>query len=72
MRSYRTIIEEAQLLASPPETVAEFLKRYAKRLKNEPLNSDVDEGLEGGGSQLARQIVLCRLDTRIAEIEIAR
>lgn len=46
MRSYKAVILEAELLASPPEAVADFLKQRAERLKGERFNDDVDERFE--------------------------
>lgn len=46
MRSYKAVILEAELLASPPKAVADFLKQRAERLKGERFNDDVDERFE--------------------------
>jgi hypothetical protein len=46
VRSYKTVILEAELLASPPAVVAEFLKKRAAQSKDERRDDDVDEELE--------------------------
>ena len=46
MRSYKAVILEAELLASPPAAVAAFLKDRSERLKADRFNDDVDEELE--------------------------
>ena len=46
MRSYKTVIQEAELLASPPAVVAEFLKKRAAQSKDERRDDDVDEEFE--------------------------
>ena len=35
MREYKTILAEAELLALPPEVVAEFIKLRAEQTKNQ-------------------------------------
>lgn len=46
MRSYKTVIQEAELLASPPAAVAEFLKKRAAQSKDERRDDDVDKEFE--------------------------
>lgn len=46
MRSYKTVIQEAELLASPPAVVAEFLKKRAAQSKDERRDDEVDEEFE--------------------------
>jgi hypothetical protein len=46
MRGYSAIIQEAELTAMPPESVADFLKRRANQTKAEARNDPVDEDTE--------------------------
>ena len=46
MRGYKTLIQEAELMAMPPEVVAEFMRRRAGQLKDEARNDPVDEDVE--------------------------
>lgn len=46
MRSYKTVIQEAELLASSPAVVTEFLKKRAAQSKDERRDDDVDEEFE--------------------------
>jgi hypothetical protein len=46
MRGYKTLIQEAELMASPPEVVAEFLKCRAGQTKDEAGYDPVDEEAE--------------------------
>lgn len=46
MRSYKTVIQEAEFLASPPAVVAEFLKKRAAQSKEERRDDEVDEEFE--------------------------
>lgn len=56
MRGYKTLIQEAELLAMPPEAVAEFLKGRAGQSKDEarddPVDEDVEKALRGRGDPL--------------------
>jgi len=42
MRHYKTLIQEAELMATPSEAVAEFLKLRAALPKADALNDPVD------------------------------
>jgi hypothetical protein len=46
MRGYKTLIQEAELMAMPPEVVAEFLRQRAGQSKDEARNDPVDEDVE--------------------------
>ena len=46
MRSYKTVIQEAELVASSPAVVTEFLKKRAAQSKDERRDDDVDEEVE--------------------------
>lgn len=46
MRGYKTLIQEAELMAMPPEAVAEFLKGRAGQTKDEARDDPVDEEAE--------------------------
>ena len=46
MRSYKTVIQEAELLDSSPAVVTEFLKKRAAQSKDERRDDDVDEEFE--------------------------
>ena len=46
MRSYKTVIQEAELLVSPPEVAAAFLSRRAVQSKTERRNDGVDKEFE--------------------------
>lgn len=46
MRGYKTLIQEAELMAMTPETVAEFMKRRAGQSKDEARDDPVDEESE--------------------------
>lgn len=59
MRSYKTVILEAELLASPPEAVAAFLKDRSEYDKNERRQDEVDKDLEA--ALLARNDPLINL-----------
>jgi hypothetical protein len=45
-RDPRTIVKEAELLASPPETVATFLRTHTEKKRAEPGDLRVDEAME--------------------------
>lgn len=46
MRGYKSIIQEAELLAMSPEAVADFLKKRAKQPEDEPAHDLADEQTE--------------------------
>ncbi len=46
MSGYKTLIQEAELMAMPPEAVAEFLKRRAGQTKDEARDDPLDEAVE--------------------------
>lgn len=46
MRGYKTLIQQAELMAMSPEAVAEFLKRRAGQSKDEARDDPVDEEAE--------------------------
>lgn len=46
MRNYKTLIQEAELMATPPEAVAEFLKLRAGLSRSDALDDPVDEETE--------------------------
>jgi hypothetical protein len=46
VRNYKTVIQEAELLASPPVVVAEFLKTRAAQTNDERRDDGVDEEFE--------------------------
>lgn len=46
MRGYKTLIQEAELMAMPPEVVAAFLRQRAGQSKDEARNDPVDEDVE--------------------------
>ena len=46
MRGYKTLIQEAELMAMSPKAVAEFLKKRASQSKDEALDDSVDEEAE--------------------------
>ncbi len=46
MRRYKALIQEAELMALPPEAVAQFLKSRAGQVKDEARDDPVDEGAE--------------------------
>lgn len=56
MRSYKAVIQQAELLLSPPETVAEFLKSRAADPKadryNDPLDAEFESALRDRGDPL--------------------
>jgi hypothetical protein len=56
MRGYKSIIQEAELLAMSPEAVAEFLKKRAKQsmdeLDRDPVDEEVEVALRGRSSPL--------------------
>jgi hypothetical protein len=51
MRGYKTLIQEAELMAMPPEAVAEFLKVRAGQSEGEtradPVDKDAEKALLG-------------------------
>ena len=56
MRGYKSIIQEAELLAMSPEAVAEFLKKRAKQsmdeLDHDPVDEEAEVALRGRSSPL--------------------
>jgi hypothetical protein len=56
MRGYKSIIQEAELLAMSPEAVAEFLKKRAKQsvdeLDQDPVDEEVEVALRGRSNPL--------------------
>jgi hypothetical protein len=56
MRGYKSIIQEAELLAMSPEAVAEFLKKRAKQsmdeLDHDPVDEETEVALRGRSSPL--------------------
>lgn len=46
MRGYKTLIQEAELMAMSPEAVVEFMRRRAGQSKDEARNDPVDEDAE--------------------------
>jgi hypothetical protein len=56
MRGYKSIIQEAELLAMSPEAVAEFLKKRAKQsmdeLDHDPVDEEAEEALRGRSNPL--------------------
>jgi hypothetical protein len=56
MRGYKSIIQEAELLAMSPEAVAEFLKKRAKQsmdeLDHDPVDQEAEVALRGRSSPL--------------------
>ena len=56
MRGYKTLIQEAELMAMPPEAVAEFLKGRANQTKHEahddPVDKDAEKALRGRANPL--------------------
>jgi hypothetical protein len=56
MRGYKSIIQEAELLAMSPEAVAEFLKKRAKQsvdeLDHDPVDEETEEALRGRSNPL--------------------
>jgi hypothetical protein len=56
MRGYKSVIQEAELLAMSPESVAEFLKKRAKQsmdeLDNDPVDEEAEEALRGRSNPL--------------------
>ena len=46
MRGYKTLIQEAELMAMPPEVVAELMRRRAEQSKDEARNDPVDKAVE--------------------------
>jgi hypothetical protein len=56
MRGYKSIIQEAELLALSPEAVAEFLKKRAKQsmdeLDHDPVDEEAEVALRGRSSPL--------------------
>lgn len=56
MRGYKTLIQEAELMAMAPEPVAEFLKRRESQSKDEarddPVDEEVEKALRGRGDPL--------------------
>jgi hypothetical protein len=56
MRGYKSIIQEAELLAMSPEAVAEFLKKRAMQsmdeLDNDPVDEDAEKALRGRSNPL--------------------
>jgi len=46
MRHYKTIVQEAELLATSPESVVQFLKERATGVKDKPVMDVVDEDAE--------------------------
>lgn len=56
MRGYKTLIQQAELMAMAPEPVAEYLKRRASQSKDEarddPVDEEVEKALRGRGDPL--------------------
>lgn len=55
MRGYKSIIQEAELLAMPPDSVAEFLKKRAKQSEEDyadPVDEETEAALRGRSEPL--------------------
>ena len=57
MRYYKEIVQEAELLAAPPEVVAEFLRKRAGQSKTEAQNDTVTEDVENALRSRAHPLI---------------